>query len=61
MLLFDGPLHAASAIGGPSPFDDQVLDRRGPQWWWPANRSWFAATEIDYPWTYLAGPTLELG
>lgn len=23
--------------------------------WWPADRSWFVATEIDFPWTFVAG------
>ena len=54
MLLFDGPVGAVSSIGSPWPFDGS-LRRRSPQWWWPADRTWFVATEIDYPWTYLAG------
>lgn len=53
MRLFDGPIDAVAAIGS-TPFGDE-LRRRGPQWWWPEDRSWFVATEIDYPWTYLAG------
>jgi hypothetical protein len=69
MLLFDGPIGAVTSIGTPWPFDG-TLRRRGPQWWWPADRAWFVATEIDYPWTYagcssqladriLSDPTLE--
>jgi hypothetical protein len=54
MLLFDGPIERVIAIGTPDPFES-ALRRRGPQWWWPADRSWFVATEIDYPWTYVAG------
>jgi hypothetical protein len=23
--------------------------------WWPADRAWFVATEIDFPWTFVAG------
>ena len=23
--------------------------------WWPADRSWIVATEIDFCWTYVAG------
>ncbi len=53
MLLFDGPIENVVAIGTWSPSD--APRRRGPQWWWPADRAWFVATEIDYPWTYLAG------
>lgn len=55
MLLFDGPIGAVAAIGTPDPLGSGVC-RRGPQWWWPAGRAWFVATEIDYPWTYVAGP-----
>lgn len=54
MLLFDGPLDAVTTIGSAGPFEGQVR-RRVPQWWWPADRSWFVATEIDYPWSYVAG------
>lgn len=54
MLLFDGPIDAVTTIG--APFDGQIR-RRSPQWWWPADRNWFVATEIDYPWTYVGGPT----
>jgi len=56
MLLFDGTVEAAVTIGSPwGP--EGGLRRRGPQWWWPDDRRWFVATEIDYPWTYVAGPT----
>jgi hypothetical protein len=55
MLLFDGPLAAVAAIGHDA-FGDGDLSRQSPQWWWPADRSWFVATEIDVPWTYVAGP-----
>lgn len=53
MLLFDGPVHRVDAIG--SPWGDGTLNRRGPQWWWPSDRAWFVATEIDNPWTYVGG------
>ena len=56
MLLFDGPLDAVTTIGWRTPMDDR-LHRRSPQWWWPADRSWFVATEIDFPWSYVAGST----
>jgi hypothetical protein len=56
MLLFDGPIEAVASIGSPWPFVE-TLNRRGPQWWWPEDRAWFVGTEIDYPWTYLAGST----
>ncbi|MBL0171751.1 MAG: hypothetical protein IPP90_13705 [Gemmatimonadaceae bacterium] len=28
---------------------------RAPNLWWPADRSWCVATEIDYAWTYVGG------
>lgn len=54
--LFDGPLTAVTAIGSTSAWDDNELWRRSPQWWWPTDRSWFVANEIDWPWSYIAGP-----
>lgn len=56
MLLFDGALQRVTAIGSLAPAGER-LRRRGPQWWWPEDRSWFVATEIDYPWSYVAGST----
>ena len=26
-----------------------------PNLWWPKDRSWFVATEVDFMWTYVAG------
>ena len=54
MLLFDGPIGAVASIGSVSLVSDD-LHRRGPQWWWPADRAWFVATEIDFPWSYIGG------
>jgi hypothetical protein len=28
---------------------------RPPNLWWPADRSWFVSTEIDFSWTYVGG------
>lgn len=25
--------------------------------WWPADRSWFVHTEVDFPWTFVTGDT----
>jgi len=55
MALFDGPVEKVASIGTAHPLIDGV-DRRGPQWWWPEDRRWFVATDIDYPWTYVGGP-----
>ena len=27
----------------------------GPNLWWPDDRSWCVASEIDLPWTYVGG------
>lgn len=54
MRLLDGPIESVRTIGH-DPFGDGSFDRQSPQWWWPSDRAWFVATEIDYPWTYLAG------
>jgi hypothetical protein len=31
------------------------LDRPTAGLWWPADRAWFVATEIEFEWTFLAG------
>lgn len=35
---------------GPLPLE------QSPNLWWPEDRAWFVATEIDYAWTYVGGP-----
>jgi hypothetical protein len=34
--------------------DALALDN-SPNLWWPDDRAWFVATEIDHAWTYVAG------
>jgi hypothetical protein len=37
-------------------------DRPAAGLWWPADRAWFVATEIDFEWTFVSGdPTLMEG
>ena len=48
-LLLRGPLAAAESITG-------AVGRQCPNLWWPEDRSWFLVTEIDFTWTYVAGP-----
>lgn len=56
MRLFDGPIEAVASIGSPNRLHDgNGIERRGPQWWWPQDRSWFVGSEIDHPWSYIAG------
>lgn len=31
------------------------LDQPTAGLWWPADRAWFVATEVDFPWTFVAG------
>ena len=50
-LLYRGPAEAALAL--------VALDgTRGqcPNLWWPVDRAWCVASELDLPWTYVGGP-----
>jgi hypothetical protein len=50
--LASGPVAAAAdAIPTSPPF---VWDQ-SPNLWWPDDRAWIVATEIDYAWTYVGG------
>ncbi len=48
-LLSSGPIAAASASAPDARFD------RSPNLWWPDDRTWVVATEVDYAWTYVGG------
>lgn len=56
MIVFDGPIGAVASIGHRW-IGDGAVHRQSPQWWWPDDRAWFVGTEIDDPWTYVAGST----
>ena len=45
---------ATGALGDLDDFYDQV-GHQSPNVWWPEDRSWIVATEIDFCWTYVAG------
>jgi hypothetical protein len=50
-LLYQGPAEAVVATAG--------LPRAWGQCaslWWPADRAWCVASEVDLPWTYVGGP-----
>lgn len=47
-LLYTGPIDAALAFAG-SP-------GQTPNLWWPADRAWCVASEIDLCWSYVGGP-----
>ena len=49
-LLYAGPVEAVTAIA-PLSGGHQTANL-----WWPADRAWCVASEIDLHWTYLAGP-----
>lgn len=54
-LLMRGPLSAMAALvryDGP----DQVRSTQSPALFWPADRAWCVATEIDFDSTLVAGP-----
>jgi hypothetical protein len=51
--LFVGPLAAL-----PSLIDAQ--DEHSPNLWWPDDRAWCVATEIDLAWTYVGGPAAPI-
>ena len=49
-LLYSGTVEAAVATAGLGG-DHQVANL-----WWPQDRAWCVATEIDLAWTYVGGP-----
>lgn len=52
-LLLRGPLRGALTSISTSPVGARPVSGI----WWPADRAWFVHTEIDFPWTFLAGST----
>jgi hypothetical protein len=54
-LLYRGPVDAALATAGLGG-EHQVANL-----WWPQDRAWFVATEIDLAWTYVGGPAGLIG
>ena len=48
-FLLRGPLHGVlTAV-------DKSGSRLAAGLWWPSDRAWFVATEIDFEWTFIAG------
>ena len=57
-LPLAGPLQAAQQIGDRSGDEDGFdFDPHSPNLWWPADRAWCVATEIDFDSTLVAGST----
>lgn len=46
-LLYTGPIDAALAFAG--------TPGQTPSLWWPADRAWCVASEVDLLWTYVGG------
>src|SRR2546427_269869 len=47
-VLYRGAIDRA--LQSPDPLLDQ-----SPNLWWPDDRAWFVASEIDFAWTYVGG------
>ena len=54
-LLFRGPLQDAGQWGAADLAPGHPRPINSPNLVWPQDRAWFAATEIDLPWTGIAG------
>ena len=54
-LLFRGPLSQAGQWGAADLYPGQARTLNSPNLMWPADRAWFVATDIDLPWTGIAG------
>jgi len=50
--LVEAPLSFATALGGVS---DGI--HKAANLWWPEDRAWCVASEIDLRWTYVGGPS----
>lgn len=53
-LLFEGPLDAASEMGWR--LDGRLVSPQSPNIFWPDDRAWCVATEIDLDSTFVGGP-----
>lgn len=54
-LLFRGPLNEAGRWGAADLAPGHPRRINSPNLMWPRDRAWFMASEIDMPWTGLAG------
>jgi hypothetical protein len=54
-LLFRGSLDQAGDWGAREVLPGMSSRINSPNLMWPADRAWFVATEIDMPWTGVAG------
>ena len=56
-LLFRGPLEEAGKWGAADLSPGHPRTINSPNLMWPADHTWFVASEIDQPWTGIAGST----
>ena len=56
-LLFEGPLASLAQFGYSIEWPDgrRFFDHASPNLWWPDDRAWCVATEIDLDSTYIGG------
>ncbi|MGW4330147.1 hypothetical protein ACWEKR_30185 [Nocardia sp. NPDC004573] len=54
-MPFRGPLSEAGQWGAADLLPARPRTINSPNRSWPADRAWLAATEIDLPWTGIAG------
>lgn len=55
-LLFEGPIDAARELGGWVDWGDvREFERQLPSLWWPDDRAWRVASEIDFEVIYVGG------
>ncbi len=47
--VFSGPLEGALTNYA----DPRLLHHQSANLWWPADRAWCVASEVDHPWTYV--------
>ncbi|WP_205717501.1 hypothetical protein [Actinomadura soli] len=57
-VLFEGPLDAATELGERTA---GFFCPQSPNLFWPADRSWCVATDIDFDSTYVGGPPRLIG
>jgi hypothetical protein len=58
-VLLTGPLSAASQVGDPNGL--RGFEPHSPNLMWPADRTWFVASEIDFDSTLVGGTTDLVG
>lgn len=50
----DHPMRSCYLLRGP--LDSYGELPHDPNYWWPADRAWCVSSDVDFDWSYLAGP-----